>query len=62
MAFNLLGESQPAIQPGRASYQQPATLRFSFLTCGAILGRSGHRLVLHISLAWGGLIPTSVCK
>jgi hypothetical protein len=23
--------------------------------CGAILGRAGHRKVLHLSAAWGGL-------
>ena len=25
------------------------------LTCGAILGRAGRRLVIHLSESWGGL-------
>jgi hypothetical protein len=29
-------------------------LRFEVFTCGAILGRSGHHLVLHMSKNWGG--------
>jgi hypothetical protein len=36
-----------------AGYKQPATLRFEIFTCGAILGRSGHHLVLHMSKNWG---------
>jgi hypothetical protein len=36
-------------------YREPATLRTQVLTCGAILGRAGRRLVLHLSQSWGGL-------
>jgi hypothetical protein len=35
--------------------REPATLRTQVLTCGAILGRTGRRLVLHLSETWGGL-------
>jgi hypothetical protein len=38
----------------RLRLKQPATLRFEVFTCGAILGRSGHHLVLHMSKNWGG--------
>jgi hypothetical protein len=34
--------------------KQLATLRFEVFTCGPILGRSGHYLVLHMSKNWGG--------
>jgi hypothetical protein len=30
-------------------------LRAQVLTCGAILGRAGRRIVLHLSKSWGGL-------
>jgi hypothetical protein len=53
-SFNLLSEFQRAIDPALKSYKQPATLRFEVFTCGAILGRSGHHLVLHMSKNWGG--------
>jgi hypothetical protein len=53
MLFNLLGEFQRAT--GMADYRQPATLRVLVFLCGAILGRAGHRTVLHLSAAWGGL-------
>ena len=53
MLFNLLGEFQRAGQ--MQGYRQPATLRAQVFLCGAILGRSGHRAVLHLSSAWGGL-------
>ena len=33
----------------------PATIRTQVLTCGAILGRAGRRLVIHLSRSWGGL-------
>jgi len=52
--FNLLGEFQRALNPALKTYKQPATLRFEVFTCGAILGRSGHHLVLHMSKNWGG--------
>jgi hypothetical protein len=53
MLFNLLGEFQRA--SGMAGYRQPASLRAQVFLCGAILGRAGHRTVLHLSAAWGGL-------
>ena len=52
--FNLLSEFQRAVDPTLKTYKQPATLRFEVFTCGAILGRSGHHLVLHMSKNWGG--------
>ena len=52
--FNLLGEFQRAVDPTLKTYKQPATLRFEVFTCGAILGRSGHHLVLHMSKNWAG--------
>jgi hypothetical protein len=54
LGFNLLGEFQRALDPALKTYKQPATLRFEVFTCGAILGRSGHHLVLHMSKNWGG--------
>jgi hypothetical protein len=53
LLFNLLGEFQRAT--ASKDYRQPATLRAQVFLCGAILGRSGHRPVLHLSAAWGGL-------
>ena len=53
-SFNLLSEFQRAVDPALKTYKQPATLRFEVFTCGAILGRSGHHLVLHMSKNWGG--------
>jgi DDE family transposase len=53
-SFNLLSEFQRALDPAIKRYKQPATLRFTLFTCGAILGRSGHYLVLHMSKNWGG--------
>ena len=53
MLFNLLGEFQRA--SGMTGYRQPASLRVQVFLCGAILGRTGHRTVLHLSAAWGGL-------
>jgi hypothetical protein len=52
--FNLLGEFQRAVDPTLKTYKQPATLRFEVFTCDAILGRSGHHLILHMSKNWGG--------
>lgn len=53
--FNLLSilQAQDAAKP--AVQQRPATVRQSLFTCGAILGRSGHKIVLFLSTAWGGL-------
>ena len=53
MLFNLLAEFQRA--SGMKRYRQPATLRMQVFLCGAIAGRAGHRQVLHLSQAWGGL-------
>ena len=51
--FNLLSLYQKAVSP-EANYRQPATLRTAVFICGAILGRSGRKPVLHLSTAWGG--------
>ncbi|HZL66782.1 MAG TPA: IS1380 family transposase [Candidatus Limnocylindrales bacterium] len=53
LLFNLLAEFQRAA--GLPVYRQPATLRTQVFTCGAILGRAGRRLVLHLSQSWGRL-------
>jgi hypothetical protein len=53
LLFNLLGEFQRAA--GLPGYRAPATIRTQVLTCGAILGRAGRRLVVHLSESWGGL-------
>ena len=53
LLFNLLAEFQRAA--GLPAYREPATIRTQILTCGAILGRAGRRLVLHLSENWGGL-------
>src|SRR5437868_5010446 len=53
LLFNLLAEFQRAA--GLPIYREPATIRTQILTCGAILGRSGRRLVIHLSRSWGGL-------
>ena len=54
LVFNLLSEFQRTI--GLTKYNQPASLRTKIFLCGAILGRSGHHRVLHLSLCWGGLL------
>jgi DNA-directed RNA polymerase subunit N (RpoN/RPB10) len=53
LLFNLLAEFQRAA--GLPLYREPATLRTQVLTCGAILGRAGRHLVIHLSQSWGGL-------
>jgi Transposase DDE domain group 1 len=53
LLFNLLSEFQRAA--GLPAYREPATIRTQVLTCGALLGRAGRRLVLHMSEGWGGL-------
>ena len=53
LLFNLLAEFQRACR--FPSYRQPATLRAQIFLCGALLGRAGHRFVLHLSTSWGGL-------
>jgi len=52
MLFNLLSEFQRVT--GMKGFRQPATLRTQVFLCGAVLGRAGRRLVLHLSSAWGG--------
>lgn len=51
--FNLLSLLQSIA--GCTTQQRPATLRQTLFTCGAIAGRSGHKIVLFLSTAWGGL-------
>jgi hypothetical protein len=53
LLFNLMAEFQRAA--GLPGYREPATIRTQVLTCGAILGRAGRRLVIHMSQSWGGL-------
>src|SRR5216684_4258326 len=53
LLFNLLTEFQRAA--GLPVYRAPATIRTQVLTCGAVLGRAGRRLVIHLSESWGGL-------
>jgi hypothetical protein len=53
LLFNLLAEFQRAA--GLKGYREPATVRTQVLACGAILGRAGRRVVLHLSQSWGGL-------
>ena len=53
LLFNLLAEFQRAV--GLPVYREPATIRTQVLTCGAILGRAGRKLVIHLSESWGGL-------
>ena len=53
LLFNLLAEFQRAA--GLTGYREPATIRTQVLTCGAILGRSARRLVVHLGASWGGL-------
>ena len=51
--LNLLAEFQRTA--GLPSYSEPATIRTQILTCGAILGRSARRIVVHPGESWGGL-------
>ncbi len=53
LLFNLLGEFQRACR--FTSYRQPAALRAQVFLCGALLGRAGRCLVLHLSTSWGCL-------
>jgi hypothetical protein len=53
LLFNLLAEFQRGA--GLGNYREPATLRTQVLTCGAILGRAGRRVLVHLSQSWGGL-------
>jgi hypothetical protein len=52
--FNLLSWLQ-SLQ-SKPTQQRPATVRSSLFTCGAIAGRSGHKMVLYLSQSWGGLV------
>jgi hypothetical protein len=58
LVFNLLAEFQCAAR--LPAYREPATLHTQVLTWGAILGRTGRNLVLHLSQSWGGLKLRSV--
>lgn len=49
MLFNLLVEFHRAV--GMLRYWQPATVHVEVFLCGAILGRTGHRAVRHLSSA-----------
>lgn len=53
--FNLLSLLQTLDPRSGPAQRRPATLRQSLFTCGAIAGRSGHKIVLFLSAAWGGL-------
>ncbi len=53
--FNLLSLLQSLSAPVQGPQQRPATLRQRWFTCGAIAGRSGHKLVFFLSSSWGGL-------
>ena len=53
--FNLLSICQSLCALRPAGQARPATVRQSLFVCGAIAGRSGHRFVLFLSAAWGGL-------
>lgn len=53
--FNLLSLLQSLDPASHPVQRRPATLRQQLFTCGAIAGRSGHKIVLFLSTAWGGL-------
>jgi Transposase DDE domain group 1 len=53
--FNLLSVCQALGAFRRHGQARPATLRQSLFVCGAIAGCSGHKFVLFLSTAWGGL-------
>ena len=54
-AFNLLSLLQSLEGAPKPVQRRPATLRQSLFVCGAIAGRSGHKIVLYLSRSWGGL-------
>ena len=56
LLFHLLSEFQRAAS--LPVYREPATLRTPVFTCGAILGRAGRRLVLHLSQELGRIENT----
>jgi hypothetical protein len=53
LLFNLLSEFPRAA--GLPGYREPATIRTQILTCGAILGRSARRPIVHLGESGGGL-------
>jgi len=53
-AYNLLAWVQ-SLNATAGPQQRPATLRSTLWTCGAIAGRSGHKMILYLSQSWGGL-------
>jgi hypothetical protein len=54
-AFNLQALLQTIAPHPRGVQRRPASLRQTLFTCGAVAGRSGHKFVLFMSEAWGGL-------
>lgn len=53
--FNLLSLLQSLDPNPKHLQRRPATLRQSLFVCGAIAGRSGHKLIVFLSESWGGL-------
>lgn len=53
--FNLLSLLQSLGSAAPAAQRRPASLRQHLFACGAIAGRSGHKIVLFLSSSWGGL-------
>lgn len=54
-AYNLLALLQTFAPNSQRVQRRPASLRQSLFVCGAIAGRCGHKFVLFLSQAWGGL-------
>lgn len=54
-AFNLQALLQSFAAHPQGVQRRPATLRQSLFVCGAVAGRCGHKFVLFMSQAWGGL-------
>jgi hypothetical protein len=54
-AFNLQALLQTFAPHTQGVQRRPATLRQSLFVCGAVAGRCGHKFVLFMSQAWGGL-------
>jgi hypothetical protein len=54
-AFNLQALLQTFAPRAHGVQRRPASLRRSLFVCGAIAGRCGHKFVLFMSRAWGGL-------
>jgi hypothetical protein len=54
IGFNLLGEIPTCFRPGAQDLKTTCDPALRGFTCGAILGRSGNPLVLHMSTNWSG--------